>query len=120
MSKNKRWELLNKNELPRFESGSYKNKINSEACVGTTLIFKNIDSDQIYEIKIIEYVKGYEENSKEINPKFKVEYVYLKGIEYEEVVSKSIDCNSLINRGISEGLFLHLINGEKRMIAGLV
>ena len=44
MSKNKSWELLNKNKLPRFESGSHKNKINSEACVGMTLIFKNINS----------------------------------------------------------------------------
>lgn len=97
MSKNKSWELLNKNKLPRFESGSHKNKINSEACVGMTLIFKNINSSQIYEIKIIEYIQGYRENGKNIVPKFKVVYVYLKGTEYEEVISKSIDCNSLIN-----------------------
>ena len=45
MSKTKRWELLNKNELPRFESGRYKNKINSEACEGMTLIFKNKDTN---------------------------------------------------------------------------
>ena len=97
MSKNERWELLNKNELPRFESGTYKNKINHKACVGMTLIFKNINTNKIYEIRIIEYIKGSKENGKRIDPKFKIEYVYFKGTEYEEIISKSIDCCSLIN-----------------------
>ena len=95
MSKNG-WELLNKNELPRFESGRNK-KINCEECIGRTLIFKNKDTNQIYEIEIVEYTKGHKENAKYIAPKFKVEYIYFKGTEYEEVISKSIDCNSLIN-----------------------
>ena len=97
MSKSECWGLLNKNKLPRFGSGSHKNKINSEACVGMTLIFKNINSSQIYEIKIIEYIKGYKENSKKILPKFKVGYIYLRGTEYEEVIEKVIYCNDLIN-----------------------
>ena len=97
MSKNERWELLNKNELPRFESGWRKNKINCEACEGMSLIFKNKDTNQIYEIKIIEYIKGYKENGKEVCPKFKIEYVYFKGTEYEEVIFKTAQCNSLIN-----------------------
>lgn len=96
MSKNERWELLNKNKLPRLKNGSSKNK-NYEACVGMTLIFKNININKNYEIKIIEYIKGYKENGKTILSKFKVEYVYLKETEYEETISKSIYCNSLIN-----------------------
>ena len=91
------WELLNKNELPRLKGGGSK-KINHEACIGMTLIFKNINTDQIYEIKIVEYIKGYKENSKYIDPKFKVEYIHLKEIEYEEIISKTIYCNNLINR----------------------
>lgn len=67
---NKKWKLLNKNELPRIESGTNKNKINHEACVGMTLIFKHKGSKQEYEIKIIEYIKGYKENSKYIRPRF--------------------------------------------------
>ena len=55
MSKNK-YILLNKNELPRFKGESSK-RINYEECIGKTLIFKNINTDQIYEIKIVEYIK---------------------------------------------------------------
>ena len=94
----KKWKLLNKNELPRFESGRNKNKINNEACVGITLKFKNINTNQIYEIKIVEYVKGYKENDKKIHPIFKIEYVYFEGTEYKEVISKTIECDSLINK----------------------
>ena len=97
MSENKRWELLNKNELPRIESGRHKNKINHEACVGMTLIFKNKDTNQIYEIKIVEYIKGGKENGKRIDPKFKVEYIYLRETEYEEVIEEVRNCNGLIN-----------------------
>ena len=104
MSKNEYWELLNKNELPKFESGWCKNKINCEACVGMTLIFKNKDTNQIYEIKIVEYIQGYRENGKNIRPKFKVEYIYLKGTEYEEAISKLIQCDSIINRGYIGGI----------------
>ena len=97
MTKNKRWELLNKNELPRFESGTNKNKINHETCVGITLVFRHKGSKQEYEIKIIDYIKGYRENNKQISPIFKIKYIYFEGTEREEVISKSIDCNSLIN-----------------------
>ena len=113
MSKSECWELLNKNKLPRFGSGSHKNKINSEACVGMTLIFKNINSSQIYEIKIIEYIKGYKENGKKTLPKFKVEYIYLRGTEYEEVIEKVIYCNDLINGGNIGGIIPSLNQWRK-------
>ena len=83
MSKSECWELLNKNELPRFESGINVNRINYKACVGETLMFKNKDTNQIYEIKIIEYIKRYKEKDREIKSKFKVGYVYFKETEYE-------------------------------------
>ena len=97
MSKNESWELLNENELPRFKNGWRKNRINYELCVGMTLIFKHKDTDQNYEIKIIDYIKGYKENGKNINSEFKVKYIYFKGTEYEEVIFKTIQCNNLIN-----------------------
>lgn len=73
MSKSDTWELLNKDKLPRFESGISKNRINYEACIGMTLAFRHKDTSQIYKIKIIEYIKGYKENGKRIHSKFKVE-----------------------------------------------
>ena len=113
MSKNKSWELLNKNELPRFESGRNKNKINHEACVGITLKFKNINTNQIYEIKIVEYVKGYKENDKKIHPIFKIEYVYFEGTEHKEVISKTIECDSLINKAKVGGVIPSLNQWRK-------
>ena len=113
MSKNERWELLNKNELPRFESGRLKDNINYEACVGMTLIFKNINTEQIYEIKIVDYIQGYRENGKIIPPKFKVEYIYLKGTEYEEVISKIINSNGLINNTQIGGIIPSLNQWKK-------
>ena len=34
---NKTWRLLNANELPRFESGNNKGRIDYKKCVGITL-----------------------------------------------------------------------------------
>lgn len=113
MNKNERWKLLNKNELPRFESGRNKNKINNEVCIGKTLIFKNINSNQIYEIKIIEYIKGHKENGKKIHPIFKIDYVYFEGTEHKEVISKTIECDSLINKAKIGGIIPSLNQWEK-------
>ena len=109
MSKSECWELLNKNELPRFESGINVNRINYKACVGETLMFKNKDTNQIYEIKIIEYIKRYKEKDREIKSKFKVGYVYFKETEYEEVIFKTIDCNNLVN-GVQVGGIVPSLN----------
>ena len=113
MSKNKSWELLNKNKLPRFESRRNKNKINNEACVGMTLIFKNKDTNQIYEIKIVDYIKGCKENDKKIHPIFKIEYAYFEGTEYKEVISKTIECDSLINKAKVGGIIPSLNQWRK-------
>ena len=109
----KKWKLLNKNELPRFESGRNKNKINNEACIGMTLVFKHKDTKQEYEIKIIEYIKGSKENGKTMLPKFKVEYIYLKETEYEEVIEEVIDCNDLINKASIGGIIPSLNQWRK-------
>ena len=93
------WKLLNVDELPRFESGSNKGRIDCERCVGLTLKYELKANGVIYEIKIVDYIKGYKEgNDKQINSKFKVEYIFLKGIECEEIIEKDIECNSLINK----------------------
>lgn len=95
---NETWRLLNADELPRFESGTYKGRINYERCVGITLKYELKASGVIYEIKIVDYIEGYrDENGKRIFPKFEVEYIYLKRTEYEEVIEKVIFCGSLIS-----------------------
>ena len=92
------WKLLNVDDLPRFESGRYKGKIDCRRCVGMILEYELKANGVIYEIKIVDYNEKYrDKNGKQINPKFKVEYVYLKGTEYEEVIEKVIQCNHLIN-----------------------
>ena len=113
MSKNG-WELLNKEDLPRSSSKcANKNQINCKSCVGISLIFKNTNTNQIYKIKIIEYIKGYKENGKMTRPRFKVEYINFKETEYEEVISKSIDCNSLINGANIRGIIPSLNQWRK-------
>ena len=93
------WKLLNVNELPRFESGSHKGQIDNEKCVGKTLKYELKVNGIIYEINIVDYIKGYKDgNGKQIMPKFKVEYIYLKGTEYEEVIEQVTYCNNLINK----------------------
>ena len=96
---NKTWKLLNVDELPRFETGRYKGNIDNRKCVGTTLKYELKSNGVVYEIKIVDYIEGYrDENGKTIQPKFKVEYIYLKGTEYEKVVMRIIVCNDLINK----------------------
>ena len=92
------WKLLNIDELSRFESGINKGRIDNKKCVGMTLKYELKINGIIYEIKIVDYIEGYKENSKQTKPKFKVEYVYLEGTEYEEVIEEDIDCNHLINK----------------------
>ena len=92
------WRLLNADDLPRFESGRHKGKIDNKKCVGMTLKYELKANGAIYEIKIVDYIEGYrDENDKRINPKFKIEYAYLKGTEYEEIIEKVRDSNRLIN-----------------------
>lgn len=96
---NKTWKLLNVDELPRIKSGANKGKIDYERCIGITLKYELKANGVIYEIKIVDYIGEYrDENNKQIKSNFRVEYVYLKGTEYEEVIEKYIDCNHLINK----------------------
>ena len=93
------WKLLNVDELPRIESGTNKGKIDNEKCIGMTLDYELKANESKHKIKINDYIEGYkDENGKQILPKFKVEYIYLKGTEHEEVIEKYINCNSLINK----------------------
>ena len=99
------WRLLNANELPRFESRRYKGKINCKKCIGITLKYELKANGVIYEIKIVDYNEGYKDNNgKQTMPKFKVEYIYLKGTEYEKVVMRIIPCNDLINKAKIGGI----------------
>ena len=102
------WKLLNVDELPRFESGKNKGKIDCERSVGLTLKYELKTNGVIYEIEIVDYEGYKDENGKKIHPKFKVKYIYLKETEYEEVIEKVIQCGGLINevkiRGIIPSL----------------
>ena len=96
---NKTWKLLNVNELPKIKSGANKEKIDYKKCVGITLKYELKANGVIYEIKIIDYIKDdEEENDKKTSSKFKIQYIYLKGTEYEEVIEKDTLCNHLINK----------------------
>ena len=91
------WELINAKNLPKIDTS--KDRINCKECIGETLIFKHKNTNQIYEIKIVNYIEGHkDDDGKQIRPKFKIEYIYFKGTEHEEVVEKVIDTNSLINK----------------------
>ena len=99
------WKLLNSDDLPRFKSGRYKGKIDSKRCVGMTLKYELKANGLIYEIKIVDYIEGYrDENNRTILPKFKVEYIYLKGTEYEEVIEEVINYNDLVNKASVGGI----------------
>lgn len=96
---NSTWKLLNMEELPRIESGANKGKIDHKRCIGMILKYELKVNRVIYEIKIVDYIEGYrDENGKRISPKFKVEYIFLKGTEYEEVIERVTYCNDLINK----------------------
>lgn len=108
------WKLLNADDLPRFESGRYKGKIDCRRCVGIILEYELKVNGVIYEIKIVDYIEGYrDENGKEIRSKFKVKYIFLKGTEYEEVIEKVIICIDLINRATVGGIIPSLNQWKK-------
>ena len=87
------WKLLNVDEL----SKRGECQIDYQKCIGATLKYVYKPSNIIYEIKILDYIKGYkDENNKQLPPNFKVKYVYLKETEYEENIERVINCNSLI------------------------
>lgn len=92
---NSNWKLINVDELPRWRKGEGSGKIGSinyKKCVGITLKFKNIKNDNIYNIKIKDYI-----NKKD--SRFIVEYVFLEDYEdYKEIIIKNISCYELINK----------------------
>ena len=62
---NEIWKLLNVDELQK--KGRV---IDYKKCIGITLKYKLKTNGGIYEIKILDYIKGYKENTKkEVRPK---------------------------------------------------
>ena len=92
------WKLLSVNELPRDGRGY----IDHKNCVGKTLKYEQKANKVIYEIKIDKYIPRCEENK--YNPQFKIQYIFLKGTEYEEVIEKNIQCSSLISGANISGI----------------
>ena len=88
---NETWKLLNINELP-IENRGY---IDRKKCIGKVLKYLLKANETMYEIKIIDYIKGYKDSKN--NPQFKIEYIYLEGTEYKEIINRLIPCNNLIN-----------------------
>ena len=112
---NKTWRLLNVDELPKFESGITKGRIDSKKCIGMALKYELKAHGVIYEIKIVDYVEGYrDEKNKQIRSKFKVEYIYLKGTDYKETIYKEIYCNDLINKVTIGGIIPSLTQWIKK------
>ena len=105
---NRTWKLLNVNELPRDGRGY----IDHKNCVGKTLKYEQKANKVIYEIKIDKYIPGYEENK--YNPQFKIQYIFLKGTEYEEVIEKNIQCSSLISGANISGIIPSLNQWVKK------
>ena len=94
MIKRKKYVLINKNELPRWNGdGKGKNgSINYKKCVGTILKLEDTFLGHIYEIKPIKYIGVSKVENKKTPPKFIIECIYLN-----ETIIYEIDCNSLIN-----------------------
>lgn len=93
----KKWGILNKEDLPKDNMG----RIDYKKCNGKILKCKYTITNILYEIKIVDYIKGYKTNDKkEIKPKFKVNYIFLKDTEYEEKIENIIQCSHLINGNI--------------------
>ena len=96
---NKTWKLLNVDELSRFKSGNNKGKMDYKNCIGLTLKYELKANGSIYEVKIVDYDGWYkDENNKTISPKFKVEYIFLKGTEYEEVIEEVKRRREIVNK----------------------
>ena len=111
---NKTWKLLNVDELSRFKSGNNKGKMDYKNCIGLTLKYELKANGSIYEVKIVDYDGWYkDENNKTISPKFKVEYIFLKGTEYEEVIEEVRNCNRLINNAEIGGVIPSLNQWRK-------
>lgn len=90
MNKNK-CELINKDILPHDKRGY----IDRKKCVGLTLKFKNLKTNEIYNIQIIDYIPKNEENK--FNSQFIIKYVFLEDYEeYKEEITKKVNA-SFIN-----------------------
>ena len=95
----KKWEILNKQDLPKDSRG----RIDHKKCNGRILKCRHTVTNVMYEIKIVDYIKGYKTNDKkEIRPKFKVSYTFLNNTIYEEEIESIIQCNHLINGNIGD------------------
>ena len=91
------WKLLNVDELPKYEKGRYKGKINNEKCVGKILKYQNKNNKEIYNIEILDYTKDNK-------PKFKIKYIYLPNTKCEECIIKIIECSNLITQARVGGI----------------
>lgn len=88
-----KWILLNKEELPKDDKG----KIIKKECVGYTLKFKCTNTEEVCDIKILEYITG----KGGVNNKFLIEYIYLsKYKDYEEKIIKEIGCSNILNGSV--------------------
>ena len=93
----KKWKILNKQDLPKDNRG----RINHKKCNGIILKCRHTVTNVLYEIKIVDYIKGYKTNDKkEMRPKFKVSYTFLDNTIYEEEIESIILCQHLINGNI--------------------
>lgn len=90
MLRRRKWELINKDDLPKWrgEGRGQLNSVNHKKCVGLTLKFENSETKKICEIKILKYI--YECDMK--LPEYIVEYDF-----YGELINYRITCNDLIN-----------------------
>lgn len=81
--KNNKCELINSNILPHDKRGY----IDKKKCVGLTLKFKNLKTNEIYNIQIIDYIPKNEENK--FNSQFIIKYIFLE--DYEEYREERIE-----------------------------
>ena len=96
-----KWKLLNVNKLPRDN----KKRIDYKNCIGIILKYEFKPNGSIYDINIVEYIKDYtEEDNKTVMSQFKIQYIYLKGTENEEIIERFIFCNDLINKVAISGV----------------
>ena len=89
----KKWKLINLNTLPKDSRGfiSYKD------CIGIVLKYKYEPTGLVYNIKILDYIKGYkDDNNKRFPSKFNIKYIYLRNTNCEEIIYRNKMCESLI------------------------
>lgn len=88
-----KWILLNKEELPKDDKGI----VIKRECIGYILKFKCINTEEVCDIKILEYIPG----KGGVNNKFLIEYIYLsKYKDYKEKIIKEIYCGNILNGGV--------------------